>query len=33
MTWECYRNALEGSTDKARNKGFRLKGQSIVSYQ
>ena len=33
MTWERYRNALEGSTDRVSNKGFRLKGQSIVSYQ
>ena len=33
MTWEHYRDALEGSIDKASNKGFRLKGQSIVSYQ
>ena len=33
MTWERYRNALEGSTNRASNKGFRLQGQSIVSYQ
>ena len=33
MTWEHYRNALEGSIDRASNKGFRLKDQSIVSYQ
>ena len=33
MTWERYRNVLEGSTDRVRNKGFKLKGQSIVSYQ
>ena len=32
-TWERFRNALEGSIDRASNKGFRLKGQSIVSYQ
>ena len=30
MTWAHYRNALEDSIDKARNKGFRLKNQSIV---
>ena len=33
MTWERYKNALESSIDRASNKGFRLKGQSIVSYQ
>ena len=33
MTWERFRNALEGSIDRASNKGFRLKSQSIVSYQ
>ena len=33
MTWERYRNALGGSIYRASNKGFRLKGQSIVSYQ
>ena len=33
MTWDRYRNALESSIDRASNKGFRLKGQSIVSYQ
>ena len=33
MTWERYRNALEDSIDRASNKGFRLKGKSIVSYQ
>ena len=31
--YKRYRNALEGSIDRASNKGFRLKGQSIVSYQ
>ena len=33
MPWERYRNAPEGSIDRASNKDFRLKGQSIVSYQ
>ena len=33
MPWERYRNAPEGSINRSSNKGFRLKGQSIVSYQ
>ena len=33
MTWGRYRNALESSIDRASNKGFRLKGQSKISYR
>ncbi|XP_057294626.1 uncharacterized protein LOC130623154 [Hydractinia symbiolongicarpus] len=33
MTWERYNNALNGSIDTAKNVGFRLRNQGMVTYE